>query len=280
MSEQPEVTAAEPVPVPPEAPDSSAQAARILRSNPARLAELRATYSGRAAPVSAPAPNVREWEMYNKFIRNPDGSILVHVWKNAGWTVDLWDRERCVGTGHGETIRAAYTEAWRELRMNKHDKGDLLRRNAELRSGLALTLAGAAALISEFLSVRTERDAARDMYNALDSGLMFLMPESTHDPENPARTIENVRKIIEERDALRTVPEDTNLREGLNLVRQTLADVGQPSGSLPNRIKALAADRDRWRKRAETSAASYRALSGRVPADQQDRTVEVVRDVQ
>jgi hypothetical protein len=85
-----------------------------------------------------------------------------------------------------------------------------------------------------------------------------------------------------------SVPDETadseaaELRKGLELVRKALENAGIMDGSLVERVQKLAADRDdiarnrdMWRKRAETSAASYRKLSARVPKELQDTTAMV-----
>jgi hypothetical protein len=93
-----------------------------------------------------------------------------------------------------------------------------------------------------------------------------------------AKPVEPVAPVLDET----TDSEAAELRKGLELVRKALENAGIMDGSLVERVQKLAADRDdiarnreMWRKRAETSAASYRKLSAKMPKELQDTSAMV-----
>jgi hypothetical protein len=117
-----------------------------------------------------------------------------------------------------------------------------------------------AALQAIITRQRQDLDAARTALVALDGD------------GNAPDLAQAIRDLVAARD------------EGMTAVKAALAAEGYPGNPL-DAIRVILAertdlkkDRDCWKRQAETSAASYRHLSRRVPSDQQDQTVEVKVD--
>lgn len=47
------------------------------------------------------------------------------------------------------------------------------------------------------LAMARELKATQDMYNTLHAGLAKLLPEMTHDPADPSRSVHNVARILD-----------------------------------------------------------------------------------
>jgi hypothetical protein len=113
---------------------------RTLAANPTRRAKLRADdrlqelIAARRAELpdafmAAPAFTFNEGNatsgMAGDWRWHMAGRMLARAFHGLKWHVDLWF-DGAVATGYGDTVRAAYAAGFREVRLAKVDKGELL----------------------------------------------------------------------------------------------------------------------------------------------------------
>jgi hypothetical protein len=117
--------------------------------------------------------------------------------------------------------------------------------------------------LHQFKQLRAEQ---RDLLNAAP-------------PAGPDKSSADVARLTQENQALTAQLVDQRglvaaRDDGLNQLRGLLAQAGYHSPVL-NAVRDVIKDKERWERQAEISAASYGALSKRVPQCDQDKTVEV-----